>query len=340
MSLSTDDLRSALDEQARAPYDAASTARLSGVRARAQRRQRTRAAALGVAGVVALVAAVGGAALVRDGRPEQPAKPAPSPAPSEASLPTLGALYDGQDVVAQLSGRGDQTPAKMVTWPTKATALAVWCSTGQGRNVQIVLRTFGGEDLRTSAACLSPAPQWLTVALPDDAARIAAGSQVELQARPGYSADQPLDPPTGPLTETGFVVAVLSGDYTVVMQTPADAPKGYEWIGSQSFHDGRVGGTGTPESATTRQVGPTEDGDVVLPPTTAARVSIDCRGPQDVTVRLDGEQVGGTISCPDSRVSQHVDVAVPAGAGQQHRLRLDVVPQAPGALAIIAVSTR
>jgi len=152
MTLSTDELRAALDEASHAPYDAASSARLSGVRSRVRQGQRRRtsvAAGLVTAAVVAVAAVAAGLTAGNGPGPVTAASPSPTSSPTAALAP-LPVLYRGQDVLAQLSGADDESPAKQVRLPaTSSGGIVVRCAGPSGTALPdgtsvLVSADFGG----------------------------------------------------------------------------------------------------------------------------------------------------------------------------------------------------
>ncbi|WP_426566267.1 hypothetical protein ACPPVT_06875 [Angustibacter sp. McL0619] len=339
MSLSTEELRAALDEASSAPYDAASSARLAGVRARVQRRQRTRAAAAAGVGVLAVVTAVAVAANVSAGGGRSPLTPATSSTPSTATaaLAPLPLLYRGQDVVAELTGTYGETPAKLVTFPAgTGGAIVVRCAALKGavldeNTAVIVTAEFLGDDEAPAPASITCAPD----GEPADSdilgtVDLKAGATLRLQAR----FDRPV--PAG----STFSVALLGGDDVIDLSPLRAAPKGYTFMNSFALSNGWLYASGTADSSAETPAGNEvlNGAEIAMADKRSVHLLVYCIGRQQLVADLgDGEQQ--TVDCPvDQRVSRTVDLTPRPSAEQ--RLRLEVRDADPGALVEVGVSAR
>ncbi|GAA4358726.1 hypothetical protein [Angustibacter luteus] len=336
MTLSTDELRAALDEASHAPYDAASSARLSGVRARVRQRQRRRtggAAGLVTVAMVAVAAVATGLTAGNGPGPVTAASPSPTSS-AVAALPPLPVLYRGQGVLAQLSGADDESPAKQVVLPASSSGgIVVRCAGPKDAALDDGTSVLVSADLGGTAV----APHAVTC-LPDgepvDGTILAtvdpkAGAAIRLQAR----FDRPV--PAG----STFSVAVLDGENVIDLSPLRKAPAGYAFVSSLALSDGWVYASGSPDGAETSSRDDVLGGaEIIMEQQRSVHLVVRCIGRQQLlaTTADGGRQ---TVSCPaGERVTKTVDLTLKRSAEQ--RLRLDVSDADPGALVEVGVYSR
>lgn len=335
MTVSTDELRAALDEASQAPYDAASSARLSGVRARVRQRQRRRAgAAAGLATVaVVAVAAVAAGLTTGNGRgPVTAASPSRTSSPTAALAP-LPALYRGQDVLAELSGSDDESPAKQVRLPaTSSGGVVVRCAGPEGAELPagtsvLVAPDFGGAQVAAVPVTCLPLGE------PVDGTILATvdlkgGATIRLQAR----FDRPV--PAG----STFSVAVLDGENVIDLSPLRSAPQGFRFVKSFALSDGWVYASGTANAEKPSSDPVVGGAEVALTDQRSVHLRVKCIGRLQLVADV-GDGSTQTVDCPaGERVTRAVDLTLKPSADQ--RLRLAVDDADPGALVEVGVSSR
>ncbi|MGN6610564.1 MAG: hypothetical protein ACTHLJ_02205 [Angustibacter sp.] len=330
MSLTTDDLRDALAEAADAPYDAAGTARLHGVRTRVRRARQRRAAAVSGVGALAVAAVV--AAVAFGGTRTA----TPAPASTTSGVPTNAAVAPAElpttwgvrEVVGSLTGSGSDTPGRLLTWPSQVTGVLVRCDR-ENSEVEISYEAVGKDPSTMSFSCRPGGDAFQVSDLSPAAARIRPGQQVRMQVRLDHS-DTP--------ESTTFGAGLLVGRDEIDMSTLRNAPAGWSSVGAYAMADGWQYSAYAPDGKA-RGTAITNGVQIMLADQRAARLQVRCSG----AVRLDvdpgtaGEPT--SVTCPAGhRSSQTVDVDLRPANDQ--RLTLRAVDAAPGALVEVGVATR
>ena len=300
MTLTTQDLRTALADAADRPYEPLDGSRLDDVRARVRARRRRRGAAVAATSGAAIVAATA-SFMLGGGSPTRRPLPAASPRPSALTEPALPALWGVRDVVGDLTGSGWQTPQARWRWPSGTTGLLVRCS-GSGRAVHVDIRPAVGVASRATVPC-SAAEPWHAPDLPTAASRIPAGTDVTVQAQ--------LDAPEA---RTTFAVALLVGKNVVDGSLLATPPSGYTRLASFSLADGlfyRWTGDGIDPSTVDAGAAPesallqADRGSEIL-------LRVRCSGRSVVEVTGGDGQTLGSVECPaDKRVTHELDLGAP-----------------------------
>lgn len=339
MTVTTDDLRDALADAAYAPYDAARVSRLQGVRAKVRQTRRRRAAAAATAGVLAVAAVTAGVVLGGASTSAPPAAPTSSRPPdaTAALLPPLPWLYRGQDVVAQLTGSDDQTPAKRVELPAGSVGtVVVRCAAPAGRELPSGLQV---ELMALRSGAVDPEGTVLVPCLGAQEPQLSQLSQLLLARAGGTVAfylrarfDRPV--PKG----TSFSVAALGGGDVVDLSGLRSVPKGYGFVGSYALSQGWVfaSETATPGAGNGEQV--VNDVQIALRGKRATHLLVKCVGALTLTADV-GDGSTSSVTCPaDQRATKVLDVPLRVSSQQWVKLRVD--DAAPGALVMVGVSAR